>query len=263
MAPPSCPLDERGKPDMRTIFSPPLTKSVCPWQTALLFRGAPGFFRWAEYCKVSADTLAAMFHIAIGKRCATGKSRTKVDGFVGTYVMFAAQRQALFYGEGALFAMTEYLTLLRRRGVSVPGMAKCALRVFDEILNLNLPLDHPAIVVLTSRDRSGVPKPVKQAPMLELQLILDLERLSVDRERPFGMRYYASAYLLMVFDSLRFSDVKAVFDIWRSETAICGRSIDRKLRSRPVITWATPSQGFITEGKWANPLFSMWEKHPL
>ena len=261
-APSACPLDERDKPDMRTIFSPPLTKLVCPWQTALLFRDSPGFFRWAEHCKVSTDTLAAMFHIAIGKRCGAENSRVKVAGFVSTYVMFAAQRQALFYGEGALFSLIEFLTLLKRRGVSVPGMAKWALRVFDEILSLNLPLDHPAIVVLTTRDRSGVPKQVKQAPMLELQLILDLEKLTVDRERPFGMRFYASAYLLMVFASLRFSDVKAIFDIWRSGTAICGRSIDRKLRSRPIITWATPSQGFITNGKWTDPLFSMWEKYP-
>ena len=151
---------------------------------------------------MSFDTLAAMFHIAIGKRFGTERSRVKVAGFVSTYVMFAAHRQALFYGEGAVFVLIEFFTLLKQRGVTVPGLAKWALRVYDEILNLTLPLDHPAIVALTTRDRSGVPKPAKQAPMLELELILDLEKLSVDRERPFGMRFYASAYLLMAFASL-------------------------------------------------------------
>ena len=206
--------------------------------------------------------LAAMFHIAVGKRCGTEKSRVKVAGFVSTYVMFAAQRQAIFYGEGAVFISIEFFSLLKRRGVSVPGMAKWALKVYGEILNPTLPLDHPAVVALTTRDRSDVPKPAKQAPMIELELILDLERLSIDKERPLGMRFYDSAYLLMVFASLRFSDVKAVFEIWRSETAICGRSIDRKLKSRPIITWATPAQGFLSEGKWDGPLFSIWEKHP-
>ena len=206
--------------------------------------------------------LAAMFHIAIGKRCATEKSRVKVAGFASTYVMFAAQRKAIFHGEGALFVMIEFFTLLRRRGKTVPGMAKWALRVYDEILNLTLPLDHPAIVALTARERSELPKLAKQAPMLELCLLLDLERVSTDKERPLGMRFYASAYLLMVFASLRFSDVKAVFEIWRSETAICGRSIDKKQKSRPIITWATPSQGFESKGAWADPLFSIWEKHP-
>ena len=260
--PPSCPTDERDKPNMRTIFSPPLTKLTCPWETALLFRDAPGFFRWAEYCQVSFNMLAAMFHIAIGKRCATESSRTKVAGFVSTYVLFAAQRKALFHGEGALFIIIEYLTLLRRRGPTVPGMAKWALRVFDEILNLTLPLERPAVVALTTRDRSEAPRQVKQAPMLTLELIIDLENLATDKQRPLGMRFYASAYLLMVFASLRFSDVKAVFEIWRTGTAVCGRSIDKKLKSRPIITWGTPSQGFVSKGAWADPLFSIWEKTP-
>lgn len=101
---------------MRTIFPPPLTKLNCPWQTALLFRGVPGFFRWAEYCQVSYNMLSAMFHISIGNRCGGEKSRVKVAGFVITFVMFAAQRKALFHGEGALFVLIEYFALLRRMG---------------------------------------------------------------------------------------------------------------------------------------------------
>ena len=230
--------------------------------TALLFRDVPGFSRWAEHCQVSHDLLAAMFNIAIGKRCGAEKSRIKVAGFVSTFVVFAVNRKALFHGQGSLFPLIEFFTLLRRRGVTVPGMAKWALRVYDEILYLCLPLDHPAVVALTTKDRSDVPKPVRQAPMLSLDLLLDLERLTMDSERPLGMRFYASAYLLMVFASLRFSDVKAVFEIWRSATAICGRSIDKKLRSRPIITWATPSKGFVSKGAWANPLFEVWKKNP-
>lgn len=211
---------------------------------------------------MSFDMLAAMFRIAVGKRCAAEKSRIKVAGFVITYVTFAAQRKALFHGEGALFAMIEFLTLLRRRGITAPGMAEWALLVYDEILGITLPLGRPAIVALTARDRSELPKMAKQAPMLELCLLLDLEKVIADMERPLGMRFYASAYLLMVFGSLRFPDVEAVFGIWRSETAIFGRSIDKKLQSRPIITWATPSQGFVSKGRWADPLFSIWEKYP-
>ena len=209
------------------------------------------------------EKLAHMFHVAIAKRCGAGNSRAMVAGFVGTFVMFAVNQKALFYGQGALFPLIEFLTLLRRGGKSAPGTAKWAIRVFGEILTLSLPLDHPAVVALTTRDRSDVPKPVKQAPMLNLELLIDLERLTMDKERPLGMRFYASAYLLMVFASLRFSDVKAIFEIWRSATAICGRSIDKKLKSRPIITWATPSQGFTSNGAWANPLFSIWEKSPI
>ena len=91
---------------------------------------------------------------------------------------------------------------------------------------------------------------------------MDLERLFIDKERHICRRFYSSAYLLMAFSSLRFSDVKAVFVIWRSSTAICGRSIDKKQKSRPIITWETPSQGFTSKGKCDGPLFPIWEKRP-
>ena len=147
--------------------------------------------------------LAAMFHIAVGKRCGSEIHASKWLALLAHMSCFQPNARR-FSGEGAVFVLIEFFTLLNRRGVSVPGMAKWALKVYDEILNLKLPLDHPAGVALTTCDRSEVPKPAKQAPMLELELILDLERLSIDRERTLGMRFYSSTYLLMVFASLRF-----------------------------------------------------------
>ena len=93
---------------------------------------------------------------------------------------------------------------MKERGPSAPGVARWEIKVYDEILSLNMPLRHPAVVAVTSRDRSGVPMPVKQAPILDFQLIVDLERVAMDSGSPMGMRFYASAYLLMVFASPRF-----------------------------------------------------------
>ena len=98
--------------------------------------------------------------------------------------------------------------------------------------------------------------------MLDFQLIIDLERVTMDGGCPMGMRFYASAYLLTVFASLRFSDCKAIFEIWETDTAICGRSIDLKLKRMPIITWATPNQGIQSDGKWFPPLFQVWKKCP-
>ena len=254
--------DPRDCLTLRTIFSPPLKKLTCVWQTAKLFRGAPGFFRYAEWCRVGTELLEACFRLAIGKRCVTNKTQLKAAGFVSAFVLFAVDKQHHFYGFEALFALILYFSGLKNRGVSVPGAARWALKVYDEILSLNLPLQHPAIVAVTSRDRSGVPKVVKQAPMLDFQLIIDLERVALDGGCPMGMRFYASAYLLMVFASLRFSDCRAVYEIWESETAICGRSIDLKLKRMPIITWATPKRGIHSEGKWAAPLFRVWKQCP-
>ena len=199
-----------------------------------------------------------MFHIAIWKRCGAGKSRIKVAGFVSTLVMFAANRKAPCHGECALFQMIEFSTSLRSRGTTVPGMAKWALRVYDGSLNPPLPLGHPSVVALTTRGRSDVPKHAKHAPMLELELLWGLGRPAVDGDRPPGVRFYASAYLLLVFASLGFPDLKSVFGIWRPSTAIRGRSIDRELKSTPIITGETPSRGFTPDGEWPNPLFTIW-----
>ena len=125
---------------MRAIFSgPPPNEDEIFVETSLFFRGVSGFFLWAEFFHASHEMIAAMFHIAIGNRCGAEKSRIKVAGFVSTFVMFAANRKALFHGEGALFPTIEFFTLLRSRGTTVPGMAKWALRVYDGSLNPPLP----------------------------------------------------------------------------------------------------------------------------
>ena len=64
----------------------------------------------------------------------------------------------------------------------------------------------------------------------------------------------------MVIASLRFPGVDAVFEIWRSSTAICDASIGRELNDTPVITWGTPSRRFASKGKWCDPLFAIWGK---
>ena len=73
-----------------------------------------------------------------------------------------------------------------------------------------------------------------------------------------GMRFYDSAYFFMVFASLRFQGCRAVFGVWASGAAICGRSIDLKHKRRPVITWETPKNH--SEGKWDAPIFGVWGK---
>ena len=173
---------------------------------------------------------------------------------------FAVERKAHFFGEESLFALVEFLTKLRERGPTATGVARWALKVYEEILSLALPLQHPAAVAVSAKTTTGAPRLVKHAPMLDMQFVLDLEALAVDTGRPLGMRFYASAYLLMVFASLRFSDCKAFFEIWTTETAVCGRPIDLKLRTRPVITWATPIGGINSKGKWIEPLLTFWRK---
>lgn len=78
-----------------------------------------------------------------------------------------------------------------------------------------------------------------------------------------GKRIYASSFLLMWLDSLLFADTKKEFHFWRSETAVCGISLDLKIQARPVIEWAAPLDGLgLSEKRWIDPSMSLWEACP-
>ena len=128
--------------------------------------------------------------------------------------------------------------------------------MFDEALGLELPLSHPAVVtVLGKGNRTGIP--AKHAPLLSMPLIIMFEEVACDTTAPYGMRYFDSAFFLMIMASLRFSDTKVVCGLWLTETAICGRSRDLKRKGRPISHWAAPSSGIHSDGKWLLPLMKM------
>ena len=85
---------------------------------------------------MSYETLEGAFCTAISKRCVTDKSRVKAAGFFSAFVMFDTSRHAPFTGEGALFALAEFHTLLAKRGPSVPGVARWPFGVCGGILDL-------------------------------------------------------------------------------------------------------------------------------
>ena len=136
------------------------------------------------------------------------------------------------------------------RGNSAPGVAKWAIKVCDEILSLDMPPRRPALVGVTIRDRSGVPRPVKQARVMGFRLIVDLERAAMNSGIPMGMRFYSSACVHS--NGVRvspFSDCRAVFMIWESDTSIRGRPMGLKLKRRPIIPRATPRGGIHSGGR--------------
>ena len=88
----------------------------------------------------------------------------------------------------------------------MPLVARWALGAYAEILHLVSPMRRPAVVALSTHDRPGAPRPIRQAPMLEIGLLCDLEKVEWGHAKPTGMRFYASALALIVFASLRCSD---------------------------------------------------------
>ena len=144
----------------------------------------------------------------------------------------------------------------------MPAIARWALKVFDGILALELPLRHPAVMAQVSKGALN-PTPRKQAPPLPIELLQALGRVTGDKAIPFGFRLYASLYILMALASLRFSDTRVVFHVWVTETAFCGRSRDLKRKGRPIIAWASPIAGLNNNPTWARNIMRSWNNdHP-
>ena len=247
-----------GHLPQKSVFSGPISRKTDVWRAALLLRLRPGYFQYGEESNASYELLETVFRTALAKRCATRKTQRKAAGFVSAFVASAVSGRLPFYGRSAVFAISRFLQSLRCRGRSVPGLARWALKVADGILRLELPLNHPAVVavvVVGKANRTGIP--VKHAPMLELPFIIWLEATACNKGVPFGMRYLASAFFLMIVASLRFSDTKVAFDLRLTETATCGRPRDLKRKGRPLITWASPSVGIHSDGAWLAPVMEV------
>ena len=253
--------DLERPPTAEICFSGAVPCATDIWQAALLFRLCPGFFQYGEDSNISYELLEIVFRSAIEKSCATLKTQRKVAGFVSAYVASAVSDRIPFYGRSAVFAISRFLQSLNQRGRSVPGLARWALKVVGGILCLELPLGHPAVVAVVGKaKRTGIPE--KHAPMLELPFIIWVETIACNGSVPFGMRYVASAFFLMIMASLRFSDTKVVFDLWVTETAICGRSRGLKRKGRPISNWAAPLAGIHSKGAWVSPVMKVWNASP-
>ena len=74
---------------------------------------------------------------------------------------------------------------LSGRGFSVPSKARYALKVFDEALNLLLPLNRPGMIDMTRRRRI---RTIKLAPPAPVDFVIALEQLTINKEVPYGMR---------------------------------------------------------------------------
>ena len=157
---------------MKVVFSSPPAKTVDVWVTAQLFASCPGFFSYGLDSNTPVTLIETCFRLAISKRCSTVNTQRKVAGFVSAFVAFACAQNSPFFGRAAVFALTLYLETLIARGPSAPSPARWSIKVFDEILGLDIPIGHPAVLAIIARANAN-PSAPKQAPMLVLALLAD------------------------------------------------------------------------------------------
>ena len=171
---------------------------------------------------------------------------------------FALRRRdpLLFYGNAAVPAAVQWMGHVRLRGETVPHLAKYFLMAFGEAMGIRFPAEHPAVraAAVTRKLRA-----TKTAPAIPLALIGKLEALACDDSAKQGVQLAASIFCLMVFASLRFSDIRDVAQLWATNTAIGGKSLNRKDKGGAIMTWAPPKNGLKSNGKWRLPVLSFWE----
>ena len=97
--------------------------------------------------------------------------------------------------------------------------------------------------------------------MVPLEFLNNLEIMARDRPNPFGARLCGSAFLLMAFASLRLAVDIEIEEMWRSKTALRGRSVDREYPTGALIQRAAVRKGIRPKGAWINPATGYWGKY--
>ena len=255
--------ETRGRPPAPKRAKPLISATDAradPFAVACMFSSHSSLFRCCSSAAFTPDMVRQFVLRAITDRCRTANSQRKYSAFMLEYIDFTNKHQPPLpqVGDEALVSITLWLDTLLTRGFSVPSHGKYALKVFSEALGIPFPIHHPTVVRAARAKRT---KALRQAPMMPLELILKLECTAVSNANPSGLRLYCSLFCLMTFASLRFSDLRQVTDLWASDTAICGLSVNQKDKNGDLIQWATPREGLTKTMFWAAPLLRFWKKH--
>ena len=222
-----------------------------------MFSGASQLILDCSAASLAPDEFAALAERSLSNRCRTEAARVRVCRCAQDFLEFTLQRPnpLPFYGNAAVPAVVGWLDHVRLRGHTVPHLAKYCLMAFGEAMGISFPVDHPAVRSAARVDSLRVAKTAQAVP---LNFIERLEALaSSDNTKP-GLQLAASILCLMIFASLRFSDLRDVSDLWTSNSAICGRSLNHKDKGGAIMCWAAPKEGLKSKGKWCLPALSFW-----
>ena len=113
-----------------------------------IFRLIPGFYAYGDDSGAPIDVSENVLRAAIEKRFATVETQRTIASLTSAFAASAVSDKLPSFGRSAVFAITSFLKTLPVRGKSVPRLARWALKVFDGALRLELPLNHPAAVLV-------------------------------------------------------------------------------------------------------------------
>ena len=226
------------------------------FRTAVLFYGKSEVLDNAYDTFEHESEIADFIKLCLSCRCKTDRTIAEICRLIREYHDFAKTLTPKVNDTGicAIFAITKWMLVLKKRGPSVPPKGRYALKVFAEALNIDFPFNHPAV---RAAARTKKITSTRHAPPIPLEFLTKIELLSADTSQPFGRRLFCALICLQAFASLRYADLVEVGELWESTSAIVGKSIDQK-RDGEIMTWATPADGTV-DGKWYIPILEHWK----
>ena len=229
------------------------------FEIAIMFAGASSILNECLASSLDNTKSTAFMKRALSNRCRTTRTMNKVCRFTFEFIQFAhAEFPPLpISGPSSQFTIVAWLDHIRERGPTLPHLGRYCLLAFSEALGIDLPVHAPAVRAAALAARS---KPPKSAEGMPLELVLALQHSANDPNLLGGVRLAASFFCLMTFASLRFSDTKDLTDLWVTETAICGKSVNHKSRAGHATAWAAPLRGCGNGGNWHRPILDFWEQ---
>ena len=134
-----------------------------PFTVSLYFANGSVVFDVCADAGYDESELRTFVLRALSNRCRTERTLRSMATLVAEFVLFAhsCDPPKPFYGMEPLITITSWLSSIADRGFSTPPRARYALRIYDEALNLLLPLNHPGVIAMARNKRT---KRIKQAP---------------------------------------------------------------------------------------------------
>ena len=184
---------------------------------------------------------------ALSNRFRTVATRERVCEFAQQFLEFALYRSRPlpFYGGTSAPEIVSRTDHIRLRGESVPHLGRYFLVSFGDAAGVDFAAERPAVRAESTARRI---RAAESAAGVPIDLARKMGWAATDSSRPAEMQSMAALFLLLIFAPLRFSDIRDVTEIWVTETALRGRSLDRKDKGGLVRSRAAPKSGNFANG---------------
>ena len=224
--------------------------------TDCLFSRVSDTFKFRGHAAYDACDVAALVVKSLRNRSRQDSTMRRVTAFGREFTDFTKSRvhPLPFHRGECLLSATQWPNRLSLRVRPFRNLAviryKCSVR------RRRVPFPRsPAVLEAVSYHKRRIPK---SAPLLETEFVILLETKSSDKSAPGGILLYWAMFTLLALSSFRFGDARLVQEMFATESALRGRSVNNKDNGGKATQRETPLVGALARSKWAEPILKYW-----